>query len=127
MRTVLEVVGVEEVVSKLEQIKEKVQDPSEVMLDIAESMLLPEVRTASMTVWNVRTGHYSNSWYSRKVSDTEIEIGNEAEYAAPLEEGWTTRGRSRVPSPGVLFPVLLEMWPAITERWDSWAREITSR
>lgn len=123
----IEVIGVEEVVDKLHSMDERMENPSDVLEDIAGTMILPEVKTASMTVWGVRTGHYSNSWYAEMHGEKEMEIGNTALYSAPLETGWTSRGGKFISSPGVLLPVILELWPAITERWDAWAREITSR
>ena len=90
------------------------------LYNAGEEIIEPRAQARSISVWNIRTGRYAASWYTRFLDPLTVEIGNDAPYSHALETGWTTRGGGHVSSPGVLFPVALESIPDVVGAVEFW-------
>jgi len=112
--------GIPELVLTLENLDDAIDNPVEGLLDIIQRTVLPVVGAKSMATWTPRTFHYATSWYVQALSDRAVEIGNQADYALPLETGWTTRAGTFRDSPGVLYPVIEEEADSIAEMMAGW-------
>jgi hypothetical protein len=104
----------------LQQAASAVGDIAGGMLEAADAAIMPAVYDASVTVWYVRTGNYSNGWWVSATGPTSIQVGNDVEYAAPLEYGWTDRGGGAQPSPGVLGPAVYDSMEGFQGELASW-------
>ena len=95
------------------------------LFNAANEIILPRAQARSISVWNIRTGRYAASWYTRFLGPATVEVGNDAPYSHALETGWTTRGGTHVSSPGVLFPVLSEGIDDLTGAVEFWLTQGT--
>lgn len=118
----IELIGAEEVERSLEETSDSVDNISEGIYEAVEKIILPEVYSRSISVWNVRTGVYSSAWYSYIETARSVVIANNAGYSEPLEFGWTTRGGTRVESEGVLMPTLFDNMDRLTEYVTQWIK-----
>jgi hypothetical protein len=104
----------------LQQAATSVANIAEGMLQAAEDTLLPAAYEASVTVLNVRTGDYSGGGGAVMTGPASVMLGNDIEYAAPLEYGWTDRGGGPQTSPGVLGPAVYEGMPDFEAELGAW-------
>lgn len=118
----IEVVGAEEVERSLDETSDSLRNISEGIAFAIDTILLPEVYSQSVSVWNVRTGRYSSSWYRSVESNDSVLVGNDAGYSAPLEFGWITKARTYVESEGVLLPVAYENLDNMVELIAQWLK-----
>lgn len=118
----VEVEGLEELRFRLRNFTDTMQRAGDGLEYAVNSVLYPEAYQRSISIWNIRTGHYSSSWYVERISKDTVEIGNNAKYAAPLEFGWTMRNGAFRPSLGVLFPARTESITIMREVLAEWLK-----
>ena len=119
---VIDVEGVPELQFRLQELKATLDAAVEGLAYAADTVLLPDVEARSRTVWRIRTGRYSSSWYREVRPPDAVEVGNRTPYAEPLETGWTLRNGGYKYSPGVLYPLLFEKAPEILEAFVDWVK-----
>ena len=118
----IEVDGVEELEDSLANTSEQLHNTSEAIALAVDAVLMPDLYARSISVWNVRTGMYSSSWFRQVESSDTVLVGNDAGYSAPLEYGWTTKAGTIVESEGVLIPSAEENLDIMMEVITQWLR-----
>ena len=116
----------------LDQFHETINNMAQGLLEAVDSVAIPHLYDVSRTVWNVRTGLYSSSWYSQIIGSNAVRVGNDARnprdgypYNASLEWGWTTRGGMDMDRGGVLYPTVYEDLELIAGELLSWLQNQT--
>ena len=111
----------------LDQFHETINNMAQGLLEAVDSVAIPHLYDVSRTVWNVRTGLYSSSWYSQIIGPNAVRVGNDARnprdgyaYSQSLEWGW-----GNVESPGVLYPTVYEDLELIAGELLSWLQNQT--
>ena len=105
----------------LDQLKDSVSNVEQGLLEAVDNTVIPDLYANSTTVWNVRTGLYSSSWYSQIAGMGAVKVGNDAGYSAPLEWGWNVRGGAYfITSPGVLYPTVYSNLELIAGELIAW-------
>jgi len=110
----------------LDQLHETINNLEQGLLESVDRTIIPDLYDASTTVWNVRTGLYSSSWYSQIISPNAVRVGNDAKspsgfaYPQSLEWGWGS-----VASPGVLYPTVYSDLEVLVGELLSWIQNQT--
>lgn len=116
-------VDIGEVEDLLNRLGDGLRDEAAYVLDASiQEIIMPRLYGRSIAVWGVRTGQYSNSWYSEIRPPNRVEIGNTVPYSAPLETGWRARNGKWIPSVGVLIPTVLESMEDVKQAMVNWLR-----
>lgn len=109
----------------LETLSDRVKNLGPGLLDAVDNIIIPHLFDASTTIWNVRTGLYSSSWYSQIIGPNTVRIGNDARnpkdgyaYSQSLEWGWLS-----VESPGVLYPTVYEDITLVASELITWIQD----
>lgn len=109
----------------LDNLSDRVKNLENGLLQAVDTIIIPDLYANSTTVWNVRTGLYSSSWYSQIIGAGAVRVGNDARnprdgYAYPqsLEWGWGNIG-----SPGVLYPTVYSNLELVVGELVAWIQE----
>ncbi len=116
----IDVTGLDEIIANTASLQNGLTNIETGLQQAVDNVVVPQLEEYSAEVWQVRTGNYSNGWYSEIAGPGTVMVANAVDYATPLETGWTTKAGTEVPSTGVLLPTMLASVDAVAEELVSW-------
>ena len=73
----------------IESLVDKLESPSQGLLQAVQQTVIPTLQQLSATNWRVRTGLYSGGWLAEITNPTSVTVTDAAPYSAALETGFT--------------------------------------
>jgi hypothetical protein len=110
-----------QVQAMLNNLNQKLNNPTEGLLNAVDISAIPALRAQSSTDWNVRTGLYSNGWIAEPQGQQAISIGDLAPYAGFLESGfrqWNTH--KTIAGKHTLVNTMTRVLPDILNSFIQW-------